>query len=102
MDGTRQRDGHDGVADSETPLLKKSPFHSTPSIVHQLSKLFQDWWMWELVGASVSIMALAIIIVILALYDSCSLPDWPSIFTVYRRSLPLLSLSAEADVRLIR
>lgn len=72
----------DGGANSSTPLLKTKPSRRAFSILDRVSGLLQDWWLWELLGAITCVLALSIIIVILAIYDSRSLPDWPSVFTV--------------------
>ena len=66
---------------SRTPLLKTSTLRHS-SISHAVSLLFQDWWLWEFVGASIAVISIVVIFVILLLYDSSSLPDWPFIFTV--------------------
>lgn len=74
--------GSDGGADSSTPLLKTKPSRHAFSLLDRLSSLLQDWWLWEILGAITCVLALSIILIILAIYDSRSLPDWPSVFTV--------------------
>lgn len=61
--------------------------------------LFRDWWLWELVGAMLSLGATVAIIIILAVYDGHPLPSWP-----YRITLnSLLSvLSTIAKVQPLR
>ncbi len=68
-------------ADSRTPLLIKS-VPKPASISQRIALLLQDWWLWELASVSIALLATIAIIVILALYDGSSLPDWPSVFTV--------------------
>ena len=67
--------------DSQTPLLKKG-LPKPSSISQKISLLLQDWWLWEILSALIAILATSAIIVILVLFDSSSLPDWPSVFTV--------------------
>ena len=74
--------------DSRTPLLKQS-FQKPPSLSHKLSLLLQDWWLWEILSALTALISSTVIIVILILFDSSSLPDWPSVFTVRCMSLTM-------------
>lgn len=71
--------------DSRSPLLIKS-LPKSSSLSTQISLLLQDWWLWEISSAFVAILATAVIVIILALYDGSSLPDWPSMFTVRQSS----------------
>ena len=91
IDGPNDAGGN-GTTDSTTPLLKTSPVRRSFSLSNKLSGLLQDWWLWEVIGAITCVIALAVIVVVLAIYDSCSLPDWPSVFTV--RELTLLFFSS--------
>lgn len=72
----------DGYADSRTPLLKASPSEHASSALQKLSSLLADWWLWEILSASLCLLALLVILIILLIYDSSALPDWPSVFTV--------------------
>lgn len=68
-----------------TPLLK-SEDKKRPSVIRNIQNLFQDWWLWELIAISTSIISISIISVVLYLYDSSPLPDWPSVITVRQYS----------------
>lgn len=70
-----------GDDDSSTPLLNSASSKEAPA-VSSLSYLLTDWWLWEIIEASISILALSVIAIILSLYDGSPLPDWPSVFTV--------------------
>lgn len=70
-----------------TPLLKSASSQGT-SLAQNAASLFANWWLWELIEACTSIIALAVIVIILFIYDGSSLPDWPSVFTV-RQCLPV-------------
>lgn len=70
------------MLDPRTPLLSSGPNKSRNSLSRELTGLFQDWWLWEVFGAITSVLALLVIVTILMIYNSSSLPDWPSIFTV--------------------
>lgn len=90
---TDERDMTDGehvLADSRTPLLKSLPLQRASSVRSKISDLLSDWWLWEIISAATCILALALILVILLVYDSSALPDWPFVFTV-RRHLPIIS-----------
>lgn len=84
MDPREGNEGVNGNANSSTPLLETSTRPRASSLATKLGALLQDWWLWEIVSATTCILALSVIIIILALYDSSSLPDWPSVFTVRR------------------
>lgn len=75
--------------DSRTPLLKQS-VPRPGSLSRKISLLLQDWWLWEILSALTALISSTAIIVILIIFDSSSLPDWPSVFTV-RCILPLQS-----------
>ena len=79
--------GHNHDDSITTPLLKKTASH-TDSLLNQISLLFSDWFLWELLSVFVAVLALVPIVSILAVYDSSSLPDWPSVFTVGCFSFP--------------
>lgn len=67
--------------DVRTPLLK----HGVPeaaSLPRKIALLFQDWWLWEILSALIAILSSTLIVVILIIFDSSALPDWPSVFTV--------------------
>ncbi len=83
-------DGDHVLADSRTPLLKSLPLQRASSARSKISGLLSDWWLWEIISAATCILALAVIVVILLLYDSSALPDWPFVFTV-RRLLPIIA-----------
>ncbi len=88
LDGHAQNaDPDERDADSRTPLLKRS-VPKPPTALKEVSLLFQNWWMWEIVSAIVAVLAIVVIIVILVGFDQSSLPDWPSVFTV--RSICIL------------
>ncbi|KAL8999341.1 MAG: hypothetical protein Q9169_001767 [Polycauliona sp. 2 TL-2023] len=64
-----------------TPLLKKASSGGA-SVIQNAGTLLSDWWLWEVIEACTSIVALAVIVIILFIYDGSSLPDWPSVFTI--------------------
>lgn len=68
-------------ADDRIPLLQPT-YDQGASCIHGVSGLLSDWWLWEILGAITSIIALVVIAILLFIYDSSSLPDWPSVFTV--------------------
>lgn len=72
---------HAQDVDSGTPLLKQS-VPRPASLSRKLSLLLQDWWLWEILSALTALISSTVIIVILVIFDSSSLPDWPSVFTV--------------------
>ena len=74
--------------DFRTPLLKQS-VPRPASVSRKISLLLQDWWLWEILSALTALISSTVIIVILVIFDSSSLPDWPSVFTV--RWMPLQS-----------
>ena len=76
--------------DSRTPLLKQS-IPRTASLSRKISLLLQDWWLWEILSALTALISSTVIIVILVIFDSSSLPDWPSVFTVGCMPLELQS-----------
>lgn len=86
--GGNDLDGHMQAVDldeqdthSQLPLLgayHKQPVTASP----KLPLLFRDWWLWEIVSAGTASLAIVVIIIIFALFDQSSLPDWPSVFTV--------------------
>lgn len=78
--------------DLRTPLLRENPAQRSCLVGQKLSSLLQDWWLWELLGAATCLLALLIIVVLLLVYDSCALPDWPSVFTVGHVKPPLSCL----------
>ncbi len=82
-----ERNVEDGNADSGTPLLQRaSSQHS--SLSQTMSGLLHDWWLYEILGAAIAVLAILAIGVILVAYDSSSLPDWPSVFTVRQCFIP--------------
>ena len=68
-------------ADSRTPLLKQASSQQH-SVQQKVGHLLGDWWLWEILGAALSLLAILAIAVIFVTYDSSSLPDWPFVFTV--------------------
>ena len=66
----------------DSPLLPKDLGKWSSSLISKLGLSFQDWFSWELVSALVALVSVSAIIVVLAIFDNSSLPDWPSIFTV--------------------
>ena len=72
---------HAQDADSRSPLLKQS-VPRPASLSRKISLLLQDWWLWEILSALTALISSTVIIVILVIFDSSSLPDWPSVFTV--------------------
>lgn len=77
----------DGNADSGTPLLQRTPPQHC-SLSQTMSGLLQDWWLYEILGATLAVSAVLAIGVVLVAYDSSSLPDWPLVFTVRQCFLP--------------
>jgi hypothetical protein len=75
------RSNEEQPSNSRTPLLKSDDKQQS-SFSGKISNLLQDWWLWELFALGTSLLSITIITVILFLYDSSSLPDWPSVFTV--------------------
>lgn len=67
--------------DARIPLLQPAVSQGA-SLAHNVASLLSDWWLWEIIGACTSIVALTIIAVLLFVFDGSSLPDWPSVFTV--------------------
>lgn len=72
------------IVDIHTPLLNsnalsKKGFTATSK---RLSLSFQDWFSWDLASAFTASLSMAAIVILLAIFDGSSLPDWPSIFTV--------------------
>lgn len=63
------------------------------------ASLFRDWWLLELVGATLSLGTTAAIIIILAVYDGHPLPSWP--YKITLNSL-LSVLSTIAKVQPLR
>ena len=82
--------------DARIPLLNGSPFQRN-SKPQSVSSLLQDWWLWELLSALVASLATTAIIVILLIYDSSPLPDFPSVFTVRHVYMRLNLCLAELD-----
>ena len=76
------RIGRDYESADNIPLLNNNTTRRASSTANRLGSLFQDWWLWEVVGATTCVLALSVIIIILAVFDASSLPDWPSVFTV--------------------
>ncbi len=74
-------------ADHRTPLLKTTLSRQN-QIRQRIARLLGDWWLWEILGATIAVLAILAIVAILLTYDSSSLPGWPSVFTVrqYSRS----------------
>ncbi|KAL8760223.1 MAG: hypothetical protein Q9199_000246 [Rusavskia elegans] len=84
-----------------TPLLKSASSQGT-SLAQNAANLFANWWLWELIEACTSIIALAVIVIILFIYDGSSLPDWPSVFTInsvisFLSTISKLSIMAAAS-----
>lgn len=73
-------DDYDGL-DSTTPLLTKT-LAQTKSLRQHVAFALQNWFLWEIISAITASIAIAMIVVLLAVYDSSSLPDWPSSLTV--------------------
>ncbi|KAI4112020.1 MAG: hypothetical protein LQ339_000027 [Xanthoria mediterranea] len=63
------------------PLLNSASSQGV-ALAQRVGTLLSNWWLWELIEACTSIIALAVIVVILFVYDGSSLPDWPSVFTI--------------------
>lgn len=86
--GVEQTHNNDGYSrgslvsvDSATPLLQKT-FTQTRSLPQRLTLALQNWFLWEILSATTAVVAMAITVIVLAIYDSSSLPDWPSSITV--------------------
>lgn len=77
-------DGHgreiDELNDPTTPLLMSPSSHHT-SIVEKIISLLSNWWLWEILGAVTCLIAVFMIVLVLAVFDGSSRPDWPSIIT---------------------
>ena len=62
------------------------PFKSTDvGIVHgkgQTRSILHDWWLREVLGATVCVVSTVVIVMLLAMYDGKSLPIWPLSITV--------------------
>ena len=82
LDSEHQNGEHERIDNSMTPLLKDQTLDPDSSLFSKAAALLQDWWLWELLGSGTSILAMTAIVVILAIYDSSSLPDWPSSITI--------------------
>lgn len=80
---------------SRIPLLRASHNESIPAS-QKVPLLFRNWWLWEIVSAGTAFLAIVVIIIILAIFDQSSLPDWPSMFTV--RSSDLLPHKFTAEI----
>ncbi|KAL8675024.1 MAG: hypothetical protein Q9168_000619 [Polycauliona sp. 1 TL-2023] len=99
MAGNAEDDSHE-----RTPLLKQAS-SSGASVVQNAGNLLANWWLWELIEACTSILALAVIVIILFIYDGSSLPDWPSVFTInsvisFLSTISKLSIVAAASAAL--
>lgn len=72
------------VVNSHTPLLNSNALSKKvlPASSKRLSLSFQDWFSWDLASAFTASLSMVAIVIILAIFDGSSLPDWPSIFTV--------------------
>ncbi len=99
---TSEENVGNGNSDSSTPLLQRaSSRHKFLGL--KMADLLQDWWLWEICGAATAMLAILTIAVILVVYDSSSLPDWPSVFTVrHCFSLSHLFNNAKPHARSIR
>lgn len=53
-----------------------------PQSTKPLSSKINDYWVWEIVSCSISLIALAAIIAVLLEYDGKSIPDWPYGITI--------------------
>ena len=71
----------DGDGNVLTPLLPTEATRRSISMT-RLSVLLQDWWLWEIVSVVTCLLAIVVVILILAIFDSSSRPDWPSIINV--------------------
>lgn len=63
---------------SQVSLLRASPIPAS----QRIPLLSPNWWLWEMVSAGTAFLAIVVIIIILAIFDQSSLPDWPSAVTV--------------------
>ena len=77
-------------ANSQTPLLKR-PLPKPATILSRMNLLFQNWWLWEIVSATIAVLAIIVIIVVIVIFDQSPLPDWPSVLTV--RSVYILHVT---------
>lgn len=68
-------------ADLRTPLLDAAGLRPS-SIPQIIGNLLQNWWLWEILSSFISVLSFVSIVVILIVYDSSSLPDWPFVFNV--------------------
>lgn len=82
---------NEGDANSQTPLLKRT-FPKPATLLAKTILLFQNWWLWEIVSAVTAVLTVTVIIVILVVFDQCSLPDWPSVFTVRSVYIPYVNI----------
>lgn len=75
-DGSELDESNDPTA----PLLKsQSSYHTR--IVEKIASLLSNWWLWEILGAIICLIAFSMIVLLLAIFDGSSRPDWPSIIT---------------------
>lgn len=77
-------------ADSRTPLLNADGPQQS-SMAQNIGNLLQNWWLWEILASFLSLLSILSMVVILIVYDSSSLPDWPFVFNV--RQNPSLTIS---------
>lgn len=89
--------GQNIVLKTEPQTIDKTMPHKHASY----TKLVVDWWFWELVGAIVSILALASIVIVLLVYDGNGMPKLPRDVTVgvpmFKYGLKVCSLMPTAQ-----
>ena len=92
--------GSDQELDPHTPLLKAIPVQRASAAWQNILDLLSDWWLWEITSAITCLFALAVIVLVLLIFDSSDLPNWPSVFTVRLRPsiVSPAFLSAEAEI----
>ena len=82
MDDNEQRTSHNGT-DASVPLLGSVADKSVRTKISDTwSLLTKDWWLWELIAATIAAVAMAAIAVVLVLVDDSPRPDWPHFVTV--------------------
>jgi hypothetical protein len=82
---SKSSDRQETISHQEPLVSDASKLHKHASYAH----IVLDWWLWELAGAIVSILALASIVIVLLVYDGKSMPALPHDITVGLRLLAI-------------